>query len=101
MWTEALAGAGATVVGIDVRAGDGILQADVTDRAALERVLEEVRERHGTPAILVNNAGVDVPPGAHDDASFSRTLEVNVAGVFNATEVFGRAMCERRRGSRS
>ena len=37
VWTEALAGAGATVVGLDVRDGDGVVRADVTDRASLER----------------------------------------------------------------
>src|SRR5262245_47091196 len=88
VWTAALAGAGATVVGLDVREDDGILPADVTDRAALERILAEI----GTPAVLVNNAGVDAPPGA-DAGDFSRTLEVNVTGLYNATEVFGAAMC--------
>jgi NAD(P)-dependent dehydrogenase (short-subunit alcohol dehydrogenase family) len=92
-WTQALAGAGATVVGIDLRAGEGVLRADVTDRGSLERVLEEMVRRHGPPAVLVNSAGIDVPPGMQDEATFTRTLEVNVAGVFNATEVFGRAMC--------
>jgi NAD(P)-dependent dehydrogenase (short-subunit alcohol dehydrogenase family) len=99
VWTEALAGAGATVVGIDVREGDGVLHADVTDRDSLAAVLEHVAAEHGPPSVLVNNAGVDVPPGAADDSGFSTTLEVNVAGVFNATQVFGPAMCEAGRGS--
>ena len=94
VWTAALAGRGATVVGIDVREGEGVRQADVTDRGALERVLAET----GTPAILVNNAGIDAPPGG-DEGEFSRTLEVNVTGVYNATQVFGRAMCEAGGGS--
>jgi len=94
VWTAALAGAGARVVGLDVRAGDGVLQADVTDRASLERVLAEV----GTPAVLVNNAGIDAPPGG-DEGDFAKTLDVNVTGLYNATEVFGRAMCEAGGGS--
>src|SRR6476646_852211 len=89
VWTAALAGAGARVVGLDRRAGDGVVQADVTDRAALERVLTDV----GAPAVLVNNAGIDAPPGG-DEGDFARTLEVNVTGLYNATEIFGRAMCE-------
>jgi NAD(P)-dependent dehydrogenase (short-subunit alcohol dehydrogenase family) len=88
VWTAALAGAGARVVGLDVQEADGVVQADVTDRASLERVLDEV----GTPAVLVNNAGIDAPPGG-DEGDFARTLEVNVTGLYNATEVFGRAMC--------
>jgi NAD(P)-dependent dehydrogenase (short-subunit alcohol dehydrogenase family) len=94
VWTEALQGAGAEVFGLDVREAEGVLQADVTDRASLERVLTEL----GTPAILVNNAGIDAPPGG-DQAEFSRTLEVNVTGVYNATQVFGEAMCEAGGGS--
>jgi NAD(P)-dependent dehydrogenase (short-subunit alcohol dehydrogenase family) len=99
VWTEALGGAGATVVGIDLRQAEGVVQGDVTDRAALEGILADVVREHGPPAVLVNNAGIDVPPGVQDDASFARTLEVNVGGVFNASEVFGRAMCEAGRGS--
>ena len=99
VWTSALAGAGATVVGIDVREGEGVVHGDVTDRASLEHVLAEVVREHGTPAVLVNNAGIDVPPGTSDDASFRETLDVNIAGVYNATQVFGAAMCEAGGGS--
>jgi len=94
VWTAALAGAGATVVGLDVRAGDGVVEADVTDRAGLERALAEI----GTPSVLVNNAGIDAPPGAEPRA-FGRTLDVNVTGLYNTTEVFGGAMCEAGGGS--
>jgi NAD(P)-dependent dehydrogenase (short-subunit alcohol dehydrogenase family) len=99
VWTAALAEAGATVVGIDVREGEGVVPGDVTDRGSLEGVLAEVAREHGTPAVLVNNAGIDVPPGTNDDASFRETLDVNIAGVFNATQVFGQAMCEAGGGS--
>ena len=99
VWSGALLDAGATVIGLDVREGDGVVRADVTDRASLELVLADVLADHGPPDVLVNNAGIDVPPGADGDASLRQTLDVNVAGVFNATEVFGRAMCEAGRGS--
>jgi NAD(P)-dependent dehydrogenase (short-subunit alcohol dehydrogenase family) len=94
VWTAVLAEAGASVAGIDVLDGDGVLRADVTDRAALERVLAET----GTPHVLVNNAGIDVPPGG-DEGDFARTLEVNVTGLYNATQVFGGSMCAAGRGS--
>jgi NAD(P)-dependent dehydrogenase (short-subunit alcohol dehydrogenase family) len=94
VWTAALRGAGATVVGLDVRDGDGVVRADVTDRAGLEAVLADV----GTPAVLVNNAGIDAPPGGGED-DFGRTLAVNVTGLYNTTEVFGQAMCEAGGGS--
>jgi NAD(P)-dependent dehydrogenase (short-subunit alcohol dehydrogenase family) len=94
VWSAALARAGAIVVGLDVRAGEGVVRADVTDRASLERVLAEA----GTPSILVNNAGVDSPPGG-DEGEFAGTLDVNVTGVYNATRVFGEAMCVAGRGT--
>jgi NAD(P)-dependent dehydrogenase (short-subunit alcohol dehydrogenase family) len=99
VWCSALREAGAVVVGVDVRAGQGVEQADVTDRASLDRVLERIVAEHGTPSVLVNNAGIDTPPGADASASFRKTLDVNVFGVFNATEVFGTAMRDAGRGS--
>jgi NAD(P)-dependent dehydrogenase (short-subunit alcohol dehydrogenase family) len=52
----------------------------------------------GPPAVLVNNAGIDAPPGG-DEGDFARTLDVNVTGLYNATQVFGEAMCRAGRGS--
>jgi NAD(P)-dependent dehydrogenase (short-subunit alcohol dehydrogenase family) len=99
IWCEALSHAGMRVVGLDVRDGADAVQADVTDRASLERVLGRVREEHGVPSVVVNNAGIDVPPGAAGESSFRETLDVNVVGAYNATVVFGEAMCEEGRGS--
>lgn len=94
VWIAALREAGARVVGVDLQGDDGVLQADVTDRDSLEAVLGET----GAPAVLVNNAGIDAPPGGHE-GDFARTLEVNVTGLYNATQVFGEAMCEAGGGS--
>jgi NAD(P)-dependent dehydrogenase (short-subunit alcohol dehydrogenase family) len=119
IWTGALGGAGATVVGLDVRepteaerasSGPEVIfeQADVTDRPGLEHARERVTERVGAPSILVNNAGIDQPPGAGASTfliedvpldDFLRTLEVNLAGTFNVTQVFGPAMCRAGRGA--
>lgn len=95
VWTRALEGAGARVVGIDVRAAGRVEEGDVTDRASLERVLDA----HGAPDVLVNNAGIDTPPGADAASSFRGTIEVNLVGLWNATEVFGTAMRDAGRGS--
>ena len=94
VWISALRGAGADVVGVDLHASEGVHAADVTDRGSLAAVLAET----GAPDVLVNNAGIDSPPGG-DEGDFSKTLEVNVTGLYNATQVFGEAMCEAGRGS--
>ena len=92
------------VVGIDVRSVDGVEQADVTDAAALRAI----RDRTGPPDVLVNNAGIDQPPDPEAAGSggeslsaddFLGVLDVNVRGVFVATQVFGSAMVEAGRGS--
>jgi NAD(P)-dependent dehydrogenase (short-subunit alcohol dehydrogenase family) len=94
VWTAALTEAGAEVIGVDVE------DADVRDRAALERLRDRLP---AAPTILVNNAGIDQPPGAGagaalDQADFLRVLDVNLAGAFNTTLVFGEAMVAAGRG---
>jgi NAD(P)-dependent dehydrogenase (short-subunit alcohol dehydrogenase family) len=113
VWISALAEAGARVAGIDLNGGElpdgtSVEAADVTDRAALEAARERIAERLGAPGVLVNNAGIDQPPDAAarryliedvplDD--FRRTVDVNLAGTFNAIQVFGPAMVAASRGS--
>lgn len=113
VWTTALAGAGATVVGIDIGAApDGhpvrVEQADVTVRDELAAVRASVEQELGPATVLVNNAGIDQPPDEAADRhaiedvpldDFRRTLDVNLAGVFNATQVFGSAMRDNGGGS--
>src|SRR5262249_728873 len=94
VWVDALRGAGASVVALDVRDGGGVLQADVTDRRALARGLAE----GGAPSVLVNHAGIDCPRRA-EDGDFARTLEVNVTGLYTSTQVFGEGMCRAGTGS--
>ncbi|MCP9485386.1 MAG: SDR family oxidoreductase [Gaiellaceae bacterium MAG52_C11] len=109
VWIGALAGAGARVIAVDLHAGEvegakGIEVADVMDRDALLAL----RERIGAPDVLVNNAGIDQPPSgdarslAIEDVPFDdfrRVLDVNVAGTFLVTQVFGSAMRDAGRGS--
>jgi NAD(P)-dependent dehydrogenase (short-subunit alcohol dehydrogenase family) len=114
VWTSTLAAAGATVIGIDRRFhGESdervrLEQADVTDRETLTAVRKRIDRDHGAPAILVNNAGIDQPPdvGLRTYAieevpldAFRATVDVNLAGTFNATQIFGAAMRDAGRGS--
>lgn len=86
-----------------------IVEADVTDRAALEAALAQVTARWGVPHVLVNNAALDSPPNApaaengpfetYPEASFDQIMAVNVKGVVLCCQVFGGAMAEAGRGS--
>lgn len=123
VFCEALLRAGARVVGLDREgappspAFDALARdekdrvqlyaADVRDRVSLERARERIVAQHGAPSVLVNNAGIDSPPGSGGGARiedvppdvFLGILEVNVVGAFQVTQVFGPAMVAAGRGS--
>ena len=124
VWCRALIEAGATVAALDLpgaapspayatlerEVSPGrlhLFHADVLDRTALERARDEVVARLGVPSVLVNNAGIDQPPG--EVASYrveqfpadlaERVLAVNVLGAFQVAQVFGAEMVKAGRGS--
>jgi NAD(P)-dependent dehydrogenase (short-subunit alcohol dehydrogenase family) len=123
VWCEALLTAGAQVVGIDLpsahesagvaklksRFGNKLvfLSGDVTDRSSLIAARKKWDSMGEAPDVLVNNAGIDAPPGAGDRYAiedvpfevFAKVLEVNVAGAFMAAQVFGPAMVAKGSGS--
>jgi NAD(P)-dependent dehydrogenase (short-subunit alcohol dehydrogenase family) len=123
VWCEALLTAGATVVGIDLpsatepgaatelatRFKDRVtfLSADVTSRESLVAARTRCEAKGISPDVLVNNAGIDQPPGTGERYRleeipaevFSRVLEVNVTGAFLASQVFGPAMIAKKHGS--
>lgn len=62
--------------------------AEVTDRAAVERWVGDVVDRHGRVDLLVNNAGVtdlEVPLEVSDPDEWWSTMEVNVLGPYLLT----------------
>ena len=125
VWIQALLAAGARVAGIDLQdAPDSpalescvtefgedrlrLYRADVLDRASLEKVRSSCADDLGIPTILVNNAGIDQPPGASPESHqlheipidiFKKVLTVNVAGAFLVSQVFGEAMARSGEGS--
>ena len=75
--------------------------ADVTDREAVEAACQKCVDTYGVPTILVNNAGIDQPPGQPaqscclEEIPFEisrKVFEVNTLGLFLVTQVFGSQM---------
>lgn len=121
-FTDALAGAGASVVVTDLdhdacvararELGAGGLGhgADITDPESLLALRDAVLHRHGRIDALVNNAAIDdrFAPGAaaHESrmevyslARWRRSLDTNVTGTFLCCQVLGSVMAARGTGS--
>ncbi|MHC5111392.1 MAG: 3-oxoacyl-[acyl-carrier-protein] reductase [Planctomycetota bacterium] len=73
---------------------------DVTDQAAVERLVEEVVEKHGRLDILVNNAGItrDSLLMNMDDDQFEDVLTTNLRAAFWLTRAASRPMVRQRYG---
>jgi 3-oxoacyl-[acyl-carrier protein] reductase len=76
----------AVVAAIGERGGAALaIQADVSDRAAVEGMFRAVDERFGRLDVLVNNAGIGrriESITAIDDETWRRTMAVNLDGAF-------------------
>ena len=61
-----------------------VVSCDVADRGAVDRAIETIRAKHGTPHILVNNAGVfriaTIDQTSADD--FAAALQINLLAPF-------------------
>jgi len=120
---EALASAGANVVVADINESTAQAFAtslggqhlgigtDVTSESSLKAAKDKILARYGTIDILVNNAAINdmfENPGMAKELSafenypldaFKKSLDVNVTGVFLASQVFGSVMAEQGSGS--
>ena len=79
------AGADATIAEIRGMGGNGFaVQADVSLRAAVDRMLQSTLERFNRLDILVNNAGVQTwkPLLDLEEAEWDRTIQTNLKGCF-------------------
>lgn len=87
------------------------VQADVLDRASLEKAREEILSAFGKVNILINGAGGNHPDAITDsevhsgepsgksffdltEQGFSKVFDTNFLGAFLASQVFGEALLE-------
>jgi NAD(P)-dependent dehydrogenase (short-subunit alcohol dehydrogenase family) len=86
-----------TALGVRAR----VFAADVTDAGAVARAADDVVAQYGRVDVLVNNAGtcihrpaLEVTPG-----EWREVFDVNVDGLWNCSQAFGRKMVAAGRGS--
>jgi NAD(P)-dependent dehydrogenase (short-subunit alcohol dehydrogenase family) len=86
---------GATVLTGDLRGGD--LELDVTSRASVDAVLQEIVARHGGLDVVVNNAGVTIVGAAHelDEADWDSELDTNLKSVYLVSKAAWPLLVER------
>ena len=80
-----------TVERIEAAGGTAeVAQADVSDRAAVDDLAEEIHDSVGAIDVLVNNAGITVDRKFEDMTreEWDRVMDVNLGGTFNCTKAF-------------
>jgi 3-oxoacyl-[acyl-carrier protein] reductase len=62
---------------------------NVTDRATIQSVVDQVIQKHGRIDILINNAGItqDARLVKMTEAQFDAVIDVDLKGVFNCTQL--------------
>jgi len=74
---------------------------NVTDRASIQAVVDQVMQKHGRIDILINNAGItqDARLVKMTEVQFDAVIDVNLKGVFNCTQLIVPHMLEAGSGS--
>jgi 3-oxoacyl-[acyl-carrier protein] reductase len=94
-YRERVAEADAVVAGIKDRGGRAVATAaDVSQAAAVARMVDDVVSALGPIDILVNNAGLAIVRGIDDltEADFDQTMAINLKSVFLCTQAVLPAM---------
>jgi NAD(P)-dependent dehydrogenase (short-subunit alcohol dehydrogenase family) len=78
-----------------------VFAADVVDPSAVKAAAAQVVAAFGGVDVLVNNAGTCIHRPALEvtEEEFHAVMDVNVTGVWNCCQAFGRVMVEAGRGS--
>ncbi|ELY87082.1 beta-ketoacyl-ACP reductase [Natrinema altunense] len=65
-------------------------QADISDRADVERMVEVCHDTFGPADVLVNNAGITADKQFTEMSreEWDRVMDVNLGGMFNCTQLF-------------
>ncbi|CAK3758510.1 Estradiol 17-beta-dehydrogenase 11 [Lecanosticta acicola] len=110
LMSKELAAKGVNIIAIDIRdempaemkSNPKIhyFKCDITDRKAVAEVARQIREQHGDPSILVNNAGI-----SGDGTIFEQTPEqlenifkINVISHYYTVQEFVPAMAKNKKG---
>ncbi|MCB6366930.1 3-oxoacyl-[acyl-carrier-protein] reductase [Intestinibacillus massiliensis] len=74
---------------------------DVSDHAACDQALKEIKASLGVPTILVNNAGItkDGLIMRMGEAQFDDVIRINLKGTFNMTSLCGAMMMRAKAGA--
>jgi len=74
---------------------------NVTDRASIQAVVDQVMQKHGRIDTLINNAGItqDARLVKMTEAQFDAVIDVNLKGVFNCTQLIVPHMLEAKSGA--
>ena len=72
------------------------MTCDMSDPDDISSMFDEIEKTHGLVEILVNNAGVAMPGDflTYDLESFDRVMDINLRGLFVATQRAARSMVE-------
>lgn len=104
---EKLAGQNITVVSIDIKppseplpANVQFYQVDITSFQSIREVSRKIKEKFGSPSILVNNAGIATssPIVQKSEQDVRRVFDVNIISHFALLKEFLPSMIERNHG---
>jgi 3-oxoacyl-[acyl-carrier protein] reductase len=77
-----------------------VVQADVSDKAAVRIMVKEVMKQFGEIDVLVNNAGMAVvgPSAELDEKTWRHGIDVMLTGVFFCSQAAGKEMIKQKSG---